>query len=631
MFLRFVQCSHMVDQDVMKTSTARDDKSKEVRKEQETRFGKVKRMITDTLRKSHSQTPTTFEEAKSAAKARKRKERQESIGSISQERKVIRSNSEERPIEPIKNNDKKDMRRVVSHEDFQKAHPLQEHNDTIVISLVEANDKYSPPKSIYVEGLVYDDYEHERRRWHERFAPAMAQRGRRLNHGRKYKSKHVSKHRINKDDFTKENGVVCTNNNDINRYETFETRKNNSDNNNQTELLTSNHQQEKDPSPSPVHTPVASTLDLTTLHQQIDSSEPMPSSSSQELTEQTETLPSLLVASNRLLSSPRNSIMITNRIYLDPNVQQTKVSLGKDPKTPMEKKLKQLSKQINSLKRKIKNYDEEFQQTYGYKSSQADKMNDKNIRKLYTELNKFKREYKQLKGDTSSTTTTFTPDANVCTSPKPELNINDTLAEIEKRLSEKRITSERSVEIEDMTNEQIIDEKIAIQKALLYLEFLHGRPSTKGDRDLVRPLYDRYRTLKRMMAKISLSTSAVNELATIHEHETMDFVSSTPQTSETETDKFNPSASTDSDTDISLGESFHTLTLNELLQQQQDMNEEKKKLRRSLKEFENEMQTKTGRKLQKDDKILMSTVYSSYKKTKAKLRLLDALIAKQKT
>lgn len=109
----------------------------------------------------------------------------------------------------------------------------------------------------------------------------------------------------------------------------------------------------------------------------------------------------------------------------------------------------------------------------------------------------------------------------------------------------------------------------------------------------------------------------------------MDFVSSPPHASETETEKLNPSASTDSDTDISLGESLHTLTLDELLKQQREMNEEKKKLRRSLKEFENEFQAKTGRKLQKDDKLLMANVYTSYKQTKAKLRLLDALVAKQ--
>ncbi|KAK4879139.1 hypothetical protein RN001_007285 [Aquatica leii] len=617
----------MVDQDVMKTSSKKEDK--EVLNEQESKFGKVKRMITDTLRKSNNPTPTSFEEAKNLCKARKRKERQESIGSVSQERKVIRSNSEERPVEVVNDNGKKDIRRVVSHEDFQKTHPLHEHNDTIVISLVESNGKYSPPKSITSEGFGYDDFEHERMRYNERFAPPLAQRGRRINTGRKYKNKHTSKHRLSKEEYlTKENGGVCTNNNNeiksksYDQCTAFEAQKTSAEN-----VQSSLQKQDSENNSSPIHTPISSTLDLSTLHQQIDSSEPMRSSSSQELTDQTETLPSLLVASSRLLSSPRNSIMITHRIYLDPNVQQTKASLGKDPKTPLEKKLKHLSKQINSIKRKIKKYDEDFQQTYGYKSSQADKMNDKNVRKWCSELSKLKRDYKQLKGDSN---TPLGSDTENTSESKPELHIQDTLDEIEKRLSEKRIISERNFDIDDMTNEQIIGEKVAVQKALLYLESLHGRPSTREDRNLVRPLYDRYRTLKRMMAKISLSNNAVNELATIHEHETMDFVSSTPQTSETETEKLYPSGSTDSDTDISLGESFHTLSLNELLQQQQDMTEEKKKLRRSLKEFENDLQTKTGRKLQKDDKIFMSAVYNSYKKTKAKLRLLDALIAKQK-
>lgn len=54
-----------------------------------------------------------------------------------------------------------------------------------------------------------------------------------------------------------------------------------------------------------------------------------------------------------------------------------------------------------------------------------------------------------------------------------------------------------------MTSDQLIDEKVAIQKALLYLESIHGRPNNREDRDIVRPFYDRYRTLKRLVAKIS--------------------------------------------------------------------------------------------------------------------------------
>lgn len=443
----------MVDQDVMKTSSTKEEKIKEVRKDQESRFVKVKRMLTDSLtRKSQTQTPSNYEEAKIICKARKRKERQESTGSVSQERKVIRSNSEERPTDTTNDSNKKDIRRVVSHEDFQKAHPLHEHNETIIVSLVEMNidTKCSPPKSINVEVLGYDDCEHERRRYHERFAPALAQRGRRLNPGRKYKNKHFSKSRAHKDE-----NISKENNNDIKTKilgdEVIEhhdlPEKNYEDDlkflksDSNGSLIHVVRQEEKEPSPSPQHTPISSTLDLTTLHQQIDSSEPMPSSSSQEITDQTETLPSLLVASNRMLSSPRNSIMVTHRIYLDPNVQQTKTSLSKESKSPLEKKLKHLSKQISTLKRKIKRYDEDFQVTYGYKPSQADKMNDKNMRKFCVDLNKLKKEYKQLKGDSNIGgfgTEAATPE---------EHNIQYTLTEIEK-VRNKLLKIQKKIKIE---------------------------------------------------------------------------------------------------------------------------------------------------------------------------------------
>lgn len=49
-----------------------------------------------------------------------------------------------------------------------------------------------------------------------------------------------------------------------------------------------------------------------------------------------------------------------------------------------------------------------------------------------------------------------------------------------------------------------MNEKIAMQKALLYLESLHGRPTSREDRDLVRPLYDKYRSLKRLISKTAL-------------------------------------------------------------------------------------------------------------------------------
>lgn len=71
------------------------------------------------------------------------------------------------------------------------------------------------------------------------------------------------------------------------------------------------------------------------------------------------------------------------------------------------------------------------------------------------------------------------------------------------RLEEKRISSGRSSEIMDLSCEQLLEEKLAVQKALLTLENTFGRPVDPTDRDLVRPLYQRYRALKRMVIRTS--------------------------------------------------------------------------------------------------------------------------------
>ena len=44
-------------------------------------------------------------------------------------------------------------------------------------------------------------------------------------------------------------------------------------------------------------------------------------------------------------------------------------------------------------------------------------------------------------------------------------------------------------------------EKPALQRALLCLEERHGRPEHRRYRDLVRPLYERYRLVKRLAGK----------------------------------------------------------------------------------------------------------------------------------
>lgn len=81
------------------------------------------------------------------------------------------------------------------------------------------------------------------------------------------------------------------------------------------------------------------------------------------------------------------------------------------------------------------------------------------------------------------------------------LNLQTTLFLCLQRLLDKRTSNSRPEKMDDMDGDQLMDEKVAVQKALLFFESVYGRPSSKEDRDLARPLYDRYRNLKRMVAR----------------------------------------------------------------------------------------------------------------------------------
>ena len=76
-----------------------------------------------------------------------------------------------------------------------------------------------------------------------------------------------------------------------------------------------------------------------------------------------------------------------------------------------------------------------------------------------------------------------------------------TLMQVEERLGEARSSEGRPLELTSMSMSEMQEEKTALQKALLYYESVHGRPNTKETRELARPLYDRYRQVKRSVTR----------------------------------------------------------------------------------------------------------------------------------
>lgn len=218
-------------------------------------------------------------------------------------------------------------------------------------------------------------------------------------------------------------------------------------------------------------------------------------------------------------------------------------------------------------------------------------------------------------------------------------------------MKEKRLGDNRSDSLEDLSPEQLVQEKTAIQRGLLYLESLFGRPNTKDERDAARSLYDRYRAIKRSLNRASSLTTGlagVSELPTILEHEAMQFTTNTitmstttgdvtsssmttsfPSTIESPSDASLSILSTDSsDTSSSVQENVHTLSIEELWKQLEIARDEKKELRRTIKEFEEIFEERNGRKMLKTDRTLIEDTYALYKQKKAKLRLLDALVKK---
>ncbi|GIY31471.1 protein FAM13A [Caerostris extrusa] len=278
-------------------------------------------------------------------------------------------------------------------------------------------------------------------------------------------------------------------------------------------------------------------------------------------------------------------------------------------------------------------------------------------RKMLSELNKARQELKaclELKDDSQhwysedsmpnkSTKGTNTRSSqglfSVAKNGAESMSIEETIKNSLAYLDRHRKEINRPENLEEMTKAQLVAEKVAIQKVLLNFESMHGRPASKAHRELVRPLYDRYRLTKRLIVRFASSKDNA-DLMPILEHEAMDFKKSDldkninvekeitpikPKINEDiECDEREPHISVSSSTHIN----FHELSLPELEAEVSVVRDEKRRLRKILREFEEQFKKEHGRKVQREDKRAMEPCYTEYKNAKAKLKLLEALVAK---
>ncbi|CAL8362571.1 unnamed protein product [Boreogadus saida] len=334
-----------------------------------------------------------------------------------------------------------------------------------------------------------------------------------------------------------------------------------------------------------------------------------------------------------------------------------------------------LNRHIHSLRKQIRVFEEQFEQEKNYKPAHNDKKAHPEVAGLMKQLIKSRRQLKDHKLKQlshgggrreprvaqlpSSSTSSSSPSEGRRTvrhqqgaplagtelqqldnGSNSQLDVEETVQTLSTRLRDRRRELGLPDDLKEMSQSQRSLEKTTLQKCLLHYESLHGRPSTRQERMLMRPFYDRYRLLKQLLR----ASSASPVITTIQEEEGSDEEGSRPPGCLSSTGSLLLKRSQDvpEATLVSPLEevrvlqppgvtmaTLHEASRSELLEQLRTTRLHKKKLHHALREFEHHFHTQTGRTCQKEDRGPMDEEYCQYKNVKVKLRLLEALLSKQ--
>jgi hypothetical protein len=332
---------------------------------------------------------------------RKRKDRQDSTSSITQDRKVVRSSSEEHVPTAVLQDPNDVIRRVSSHEDFNKR-PLQEHNEN---DENRANEQCSKIAENALDGdemnnqsvnddgsdlkcakskLIEELDEHEHRRNSERFLKTKSPSGRKSPR-RPKKSPSPTAHK---------NSSLKSNAFKLNESDEDE------------ENLPKSRPRlpwESSGEDNPIKCQRFRNESGNTSFDHIHASFSKYIKQDHDLVKFTPTIEDCGDDEDEEEEIPndkkhyRNFMSIENVKTRD-ILQKSHSPLSSVYQTPDER-IRQINKRLTSLKKKISNYEESFENNYGYRPSHADKASDKNIKNYIAEIHRLRKEKSQIKAD----------------------------------------------------------------------------------------------------------------------------------------------------------------------------------------------------------------------------------------
>ncbi|KAF1427135.1 Protein FAM13C, partial [Spheniscus humboldti] len=298
----------------------------------------------------------------------------------------------------------------------------------------------------------------------------------------------------------------------------------------------------------------------------------------------------------------------------------------KEPQT-----VAQLTKHLQSLKRKIRKYEEKFEQEKKYLPSHGDKTSNPEVLKWMNDLARGRKQLKELKLRMS--------EEQNCTSRAPRRNDHCESTGTSKEAGTQEATSMEPAPSVEETMDSVLRR---LKEKRQHFNIPETIKVTKQEKSLMKPLYDRYRIIKKLLATPSLITTIQEEEDSDEDHSQSSHELSSSPISCLPVDEYLCYSQEESEpayvspldekkvfrqTALSMS-NLHEATMPVLLEHLRETRADKKRLRKALREFEEQFYKQTGRSPQKEDRVPMAEEYSEYKHTKAKIRLLEVLISK---
>ena len=196
--------------------------------------------------------------------------------------------------------------------------------------------------------------------------------------------------------------------------------------------------------------------------------------------------------------------------------------------SPRRSKHRQICRQLSQLKRKIEHLENTATERAGYRPSQADRMTDPEMVNLVTEQARLKREVKNIKENVEMKENEFSKKRGKVR--RTIEDIKQSLSGMERKLEENRKVKSRPFDVNLMSSEEIIDEKLDIEVILFEFERTQGAPETGEEKEAMKGLYDRYRSLKMIVNRSNSTRSRKisSDLVPIPEEESMSLTLATP-------------------------------------------------------------------------------------------------------